>query len=408
MSKLTIYSKDVSGVTIIPNVFIDKYMLSANGAYVKVYLYLLRCTENPNLDLSITYLADHLDVMENDIIRALMYWEKLSLLSLTKDANNDITSIGINPIPGSSSQSSADRYYDSIQSETAATYVDTPVVESSYRNRTLEGTITAEHATVVTPATIHPSVNDTNIQAAIGKPQETETVRPSYSQEKITQLTNNDEVKWMMQIIELYLNRPLKPMDIQLILYLYDDLKFSAELIMYLYEYCVSKNKKSASYIESVALAWAKEGIDTEEKAKEATALFQVNTSIVTKAFGLNRTPGQIEQDYISKWYQVYKFSDEIIGEACNRTILRTQKPDFKYADKILETWYKKNAKNMEDIAALDLAFTKGGTATNNRVPKPAVSKAPNKFNAFPQRNYSEADYANIEQRLLNKSYLNK
>ena len=36
-----------------------------------------------------------------------------------------------------------------------------------------------------------------------------------------------------MHCVEYYLKRPLKSTEIQLILYLYHDLKFSAELIMY-------------------------------------------------------------------------------------------------------------------------------------------------------------------------------
>lgn len=378
MSKLTIYSNDVSGVTVVPNIFIDKYMLSANGAYVKVYLYLLRCLSENNPNLSITYLADTLDVVEKDIIRALSYWEKLGLVSLDKNQNEEIMSIRLfNPTHEGTRYSQdaiVSTYSDSVQPEIAVS------VEN----------------------------DDVNISPIPSEPIQKR--RSTYSHEKISQLTNNDDVKWTMHIIEIYLDRPLKTMEIQLILYLYDDLKFNSELIMYLFEYCVSKNKASTSYIESVALAWAKEGIDTEEKAKEATARFQVNTSIVIKAFGLTRAPGQIEQEYITKWYHVYKMNDDLIAEACNRTILRTQKPDFKYADKILETWFKKNVQTLEQVAALDLAFSKGGSTNMTR--QTAMKHSPvtqtNKFNTFPQRNYSEADYASIEQKLLNKSYLSK
>jgi DnaD/phage-associated family protein len=227
--------------------------------------------------------------------------------------------------------------------------------------------------------------------------------RQSYSAEKIAQLTNNDEIKWAMHIVEIYLDRPLKPMDLQLILYLYEELHFSAELIMYLYEYCVSKGKKNASYIEAVALTWAEEGIDTEEKAKEATATYNDHFNAVNKAFGLNRAPGQIERQYITKWVEVFGFSDDIIIEACNRTILRTQKPDFKYTDKILETWYKKNAKTLTDIARLDDEFSKASKNLDMNKVTTMTKPAQNKFNQFPQRTYSAQDYADLERKLLNK-----
>jgi DnaD and phage-associated domain len=173
---------------------------------------------------------------------------------------------------------------------------------------------------------------------------------------------------------------------------------------MYLFEYCVSKGKKNASYIEAVALTWAEEGIDTEEKARVAATAYNEHYNTVNKAFGLNRAPGQIERQYITKWVEVFGFSDEIITEACNRTILRTQKPDFKYTDKILETWFKKDVKSNTDIIRLDEEFSKANKTVENR--KAAVVQKPsaNKFNQFPQRSYTAKDYAELERKLLNKN----
>lgn len=357
MNKISLHAEGISDVTIIPNIFIDRFMPSANGAYVKVYLYLLRCFAGNCPEVTISSIADRLENTEKDITRALTYWEKLSLLTLTRNAQKEITAISL---------------------------VD---LNSTYHNPVL-----------TTDSDIEPT------EAAVSIHTETKpAARQSYSAEKIAQLTNNDEIQWAMHIVEIYLDRPLKPMDLQLILYLYEELHFSAELIMYLYEYCVSRGKKSASYIEAVALTWAEEGIDTEEKAKEATATYNEHYNAVNKAFGLNRAPGQIERQYITKWIEEFGFSDDIITEACNRTILRTQKPDFKYADKILETWYKKNAKTMSDIARLDEEFSKASKNLDMNKAVTRLAPAPNKFNQFPQRTYTAQDYAELERKLLNK-----
>lgn len=358
MSKISLHAEGVSDVTIVPNIFIDQFMPSANGAYVKVYLYLLRCFLGNCPEVTISSIADRLENTEKDIIRALTYWEKLNLLTLTRNLQKEITSISLvdlSTAKGSESPLPSD--WDSELDEIAVS--------------------------------IHTET----------KP----AIRQSYSAEKIAQLTSNENIKWAMHIVEIYLDRPLKPMDLQLILYLYEELHFSAELIMYLYEYCVSKGKKSASYIEAVALTWAEEGIDTEEKAKEAAAAYNDHFNAVNKAFGLNRAPGQIERQYITKWVEVFGFSDEIITEACNRTILRTQKPDFKYTDKILETWFKKDVKSNTDIVRLDEEFSKSSkTAEANKVTS-MVKPSANKFNQFPQRTYTAQDYAELERKLLNK-----
>lgn len=358
MSKISLQAEGISDVTIVPNIFIDQFMPSANGAYVKVYLYLLRLFLGNCPEVTISSIADRLENTEKDIIRALTYWEKLNLLTLTRNPQKEITSIKM-----------VDLSTAKLDTEPVPVDSDTELDE-----------IAVSIHTESKPAT-----------------------RQSYSAEKITQLTSNENIKYAMNIVEIYLDRPLKPMDLQLILYLYEELHFSAELIMYLYEYCVSKGKKNASYIEAVALTWAEEGIDTEEKAKEATATYNDHFNAVNKAFGLNRAPGQIERQYITKWVEVFAFSDEIITEACNRTILRTQKPDFKYTDKILETWFKKEVKSHTDIVKLDEEFSKGNKPSEAGKVTSMIKPAANKFNQFPQRTYTAQDYAELERKLLNK-----
>ena len=59
-----------NGVTLIENRCIDQYMPSANGEYVKLYLYLLRCASSGK-ELSVSSIADFLDHTEKDVQRAL-------------------------------------------------------------------------------------------------------------------------------------------------------------------------------------------------------------------------------------------------------------------------------------------------------------------------------------------------
>ncbi len=371
MDKIRLHSVTGAVTTTVSNVFIDYYMPQANGSYVKVYLYLLRCLSGQPEDFSISFLADRLENTEADVLRALKYWEKMGLLSITEDASHSISSIVMmNP---------TSKEIHTMQTETSVSKAPEPV-----------------------------SSEESTPDASYHAPE-----RPSYTSAQIAELTNNDEVQWIMNIIEIYLERPLKPKDTQLILYLYDTIGFSAELIMYLYEYCISKGKKNSSYIETVALSWAEQGISTIEQAEEANALFNTNHSAVSKAFGLNRTPGTIEKQYIDKWVSKYSFPIDIIVEACNRTLLNTQKADFKYADKILEVWYTKGVKSPNDIKRLDSEFNAIKTAkaqqavnsSNGNVSSSGANSSSkgtsNRFNAFPQRSYTQEDYEEIEKRML-------
>ena len=76
MNNLNLYSETVSGYTAVSDLFIDEYVPSANGDFVKVYLYLLRLLTRKNSSLSISSLADTFNQTENDVMRALRYWDK--------------------------------------------------------------------------------------------------------------------------------------------------------------------------------------------------------------------------------------------------------------------------------------------------------------------------------------------
>ena len=67
-----------AAVTAVSNTFIDEYMGTASGEYVKVYLYLLR---HAGEDVEIPDIADALNHTEADVRRALAYWERAGVLA---------------------------------------------------------------------------------------------------------------------------------------------------------------------------------------------------------------------------------------------------------------------------------------------------------------------------------------
>ena len=125
------------------------------------------------------------------------------------------------------------------------------------------------------------------------------------------------------------------------------------------------------------------------------------------RAFGLNdRNPGDLEREFMDRWFRTYGFTREIVIEACNRTLSATHSPSFQYADKILEGWKKAGVRTTEEIKKLDEQYAdrvKGGDFKNGK--KPSADNAgggykqtspskgrngQNQFQNFPQR---EIDY---------------
>lgn len=324
-------------VTLVQNRFIDEYMPQANGEYIKLYLYLLRLN-GADCPFSLEHTAELFEHTENDIRRALSYWEKQGLLKLSKDSGGQICQISLLELP-------------------QAAPSPLPAAET----------------------------------AAASEPEKT-----PLTADRIASLKSREEIEQLLFIASQYLGKTLSSLEISNILYFYDTLHFSTDLIEYLIEYCVSKGSKSARYMEKVALEWAKEGILTVEDAKKGTSLYHRKYYTVLNAFGIKgRGPAQSEIEYVDRWTNEFHFTSDIIAEACDRTIAQTHQPNFAYANRILEEWHKNGIKHLSDVKALDLEFMKKKKAAPSKS-KPAQT---NKFNNFHQRDY---DFEELEKRLLN------
>lgn len=340
--------------TTVSNIFIDNYMPQANGEFVKIYLYLLRCMSEPDIDISISSIADRFDHTEKDVIRALRYFAGKGLISIEYGEDDELSAVTFLPINSE---------FTVIRKNTARTASDTGTDDS---------------------------VPDT---AEVPAPP----AKPPYSAARLKTLSQNDDLRQLLYIAEKYLGKTLTSSETNTILYLYDTLNFSSELIEYLIEYCVNNNHKSMRYIEKVALSWASEGIDTIDKAKANAMQYNTNTFSVMKAFGITgRNPAEAEKKLINKWYNDYCFDNDIILEACNRTIKAIHSPSFEYADSILTKWKKNNVTRLSDIALLDEAAPPKPMKIFNTSNTSAAGK--NKFNDFPQHTY---DFDLLEKRLM-------
>lgn len=336
MTHFQLHGPSGSGHTLVSDLFLDEYMPAANGEYVKVYLYLLRCLKSDVQELSISLIADKFDHTESDVRRALKYWEKMRLLKLEYDDAKELTGVRL-----------------------------------------------TEDETFVSPSS----------GFAPETPQLV-SLPPSSSGRPLTQ----EETKQLLFICEQYLGKTLSSSEVSKILYFHDALGFSADLIEYLIEYCVSKGRKNLRYIESVADGWHKSGYTTVSQAKEQTNLYNKAYFSILKAFGISgRNPVEVEITYMDKWMKEWGFSLELIEEACGRTMSAIHQPSFEYADEILKRWREKNVARPADLESLD----KQHQTTKNRTDMTTVKKAAasNRFHNFPKHNY---DIGELEKKLIN------
>ena len=97
MKTITISTENSETYSSISNFFIDYYMTDANGEFVKVYLYLIRLL-NSKQQISVAEIADHFNLTEKDICRAIKYWVTKDALRLTFDGKGQPTGIVVLPL----------------------------------------------------------------------------------------------------------------------------------------------------------------------------------------------------------------------------------------------------------------------------------------------------------------------
>lgn len=363
MTDILIHKAGNHQVTCVPNAFIDEYMQEANGEFVKIYLYLLRMLCQDGGHFSIASMADTFNYTESDVKRGLAYWEKMHLLHLEYDQAKNLTGICLLEPQGVSQVTVS-------PSSVGITPAPAPAQQEAPANPQHKASATAARRVA------------------------------QYTPEDILAFQEQDGIQELLYVSERYIGHPLSMTDMNTILFWYDGLMFSSELIEYLVEYCVEKGHGSIHYMNKVALDWKDRDITTVEEAKQNTNIHSQSYYAVMKAFGISgRNLVSSEIAYIEKWTNQFGFTLDIITEACSRTIQNTGKANFKYADKILSDWKGQNIHHLEDVGTLD----KHSTAKSAARSKTSSPKTNNRFHNFEQRQYDDDFYDNLEQQLLRK-----
>ncbi len=273
----------------VSNAFVDKYLCEANGSFVKVYLYLLRHAADSNITVS--DIANALNLLESDVIRSFKYWDKQCVLSFKSNGKDDYS------------------------------------VEFIPEHESNEGI----------PADKNSSVSEISHQKNTSLP-----TAVMYTKSEITNyMKTNEGIRHMFLISSQILNRTLSDTDRKILFSFYDYLKMPVEVIFTLLEYCASINKTSIRYIEKVAYSWADREINTLAKASAFVKERTETNNIIRHYLGVFKIIGrdftETELSYLNNWLFEMKYDESTIRRAYEVTVTNTGKLAFSYMDKVLK-----------------------------------------------------------------------
>ena len=381
MCTIGVETKSKRSGTLIPDLFIDQYMTRLDGSFIRVYLYLLRhyFGSNPdrrdNADFSIEAMADSLGCMEKDAHRALRGLADAGLLTVSLDRDKHVTGIKL-----------VDLFEVPAEEPRRSVPTKAPVSDA----------VTAGVRTAATAA-----VNTDDAEDEIEKPDYRAMERAfSVDNDMIARFSGDSEYKDLPGALEGILAGQLTGDWFRLMLFAYDRLHFSADLIYFLFEYCIEIGKRDARYMTRVAIGWAENDISSVDEAKVHVVEFDDISRVVREQFGLRGSFGKLQLDYIIRWGREWQLSAPVVCEACRRTMLNTSKSDFRYADKILADWYKKGVRSLDDVAAAD---DEHATKKSSAAGRKTDAARTNRFGDHAQREYSESEYSSLELAMRNR-----
>lgn len=387
MARLTIYKDNYVDSTVVSNRFIDEYMKDANDAQLKIYLYLIRML-NANQATSVSDIADKFNHTEKDVDRALRYWQKKEILDLDYDADKNLVGIHLRDLSAASDSGS----------EGSRTLCSAPArtLHTTSKVAAMPVSAMAEERMADAP-TGKTDIQTGKADIPMRKAENADSgdtpsfSKPVYTPDQLREFKSREETSQLLFIAESYIGKPLTPSEMKSILFFTDTLHFSDDLIDYLLQYCVDRGKKDFKYIEKVAINWAEEGITTPKQAQRAASRYDKNVYAIMNELGKNGSPTPKELAYINRWTKEYGFSTEIIFEACERTVMATDRHRFEYAEGILSSWKRENVHHKADIRRIDDMYQKRRQSAK----QPSTS---NKFNQFTQNHY---DFDKLEKELL-------
>jgi DnaD/phage-associated family protein len=272
--------------TAIDNIFIDDFMPSADGNYVKVYLLGYKYASNPEQykGFSNENIARTLNILLSDVLKAWEYWEKAGIIKRHYPDGDDSGSFSVEFL------NLKELYFENF--------------------------------------------------CAIGRKNPKD--KP-YSTADLTQAMKDSAIRDMFHQIQQIVCRPLNPAEsLQCLEWLYD-YKMPCEVILQAFRYAVEKKGiKNIKYIGAIISNWYDKGINTVDKLDgmllASDRKFALYNSVL-RAMGITRNPSKKEKELMDKWFDQLNIPIEVVIEACDTAFTRVTNPTLSYIDGILKSW---------------------------------------------------------------------
>lgn len=292
----------------VPCIVADRFLKIADGSQLKVLLYLLR---NNGKSFETDEIAQALDLPEDTVSDSVLFWEQHGILP--SDDNSELPPV------------------NSIFSMPSAVLPESvPQKQKNYVSYSRD----SSEGLNITPSEIS------------------------------DMLKSNSQLSELFNTAEKYLSNFNFAVQRSLV-WIYQYLGLPAEVIIMIVSYCSSVNKTYIWEIESIAVDFKRNGIDSlvlaqnEVNRLKESAETRSFIAKIKRMFSMGRDPVTKQKRFIMNW-KSEKYSDELIQLAYEKAVENTGNPvrlPIEYIDAVLKRWKEKNITTVEQAEKDDIDF---------------------------------------------------
>ncbi len=185
---------------------------------------------------------------------------------------------------------------------------------------------------------------------------------PDFSESDVASFTGSDpEFKNLLKFCQQSLGKMLSTVDVKVLLGIYSWIGLPPDVIGVLVTSTIRETKEkygpgripTMKTIEKRAKIWASEGVMTLGRAEEYLREQERRGSVKARVAEILRISGRAlsptEDRYISDW-MFRGFSDELLAEAYDKTVIATGKLSWNYMNKILLSWQSRGFTTLSEV----------------------------------------------------------
>jgi hypothetical protein len=230
-------------------------------------------------------------------------------------------------------------------------------------------------------------------------------LRPKDKKEITEMAENSPALKYLFEQVQHIVPGDLTFTEQKTLIFIHEYYGITIDNLLLLIDFAVSIGKyknRSPAYVDYVAKDWASRGIYEHKEAADDIARLREYYSFegrLASIFDVKRPFTSREREYISGWVN-YDFYDEIYRFAYEVTVDKTGALKFAYLSAVLQDWYNKDLRNLDDIKVYNEKFlSEHADYGSVRKTRGKTEKGP-KTKGTPSFDLSNADEEDFEAAL--------